>query len=108
MSRPGLVSAIRIKRHHAAVFAGIIDQGTTGVNLASSPFTTLPSFEAKLKAALRRRTDRIAMSTVNRQEAEAAFEYVMIFLHPEAPEILSIEQMESLVDVQVDLATVLF
>jgi len=107
MTRKGAVPAIRLERHDASSLAEIIARGVSGVRIGSSRFKTLPTFLIKLNTALRRRTPKIAISTVDRQEAEAAYEYVMIFLHRDAPPVLPFHQIESLLNIQIDLSMVL-
>lgn len=111
MSRKDVL-CLSLNRIDAGVAADIIEERTSGADLKGTPFAALPSFSRKLRASLKRRRsagDAIKMWTVNREEGEAGYRYLMLFSHEDVPsEFLTYAEMDAVHNVALDIAIVVF
>ena len=111
VSRKGAVGPLRLNPDEAAIAAAVIEERTAGVDLKSTPFADLPAFGRRLgKAVKRRRTNptEIVMWTVDRNEAEAGYSYLMAFSHEDVPNtFLTFEQMDAVHHIALELVMAL-
>jgi len=107
VSRKGAAGPLRLNPDDAAIAADVIEKRTEGVDLERTPLAALPAFGRKLgKAVRRRRTNvtEIVMWTVDRNEAEAGYRYLMLFSHEEVPShFLTLAEMDAVHNVALDI-----
>lgn len=90
MSKAGVVGALKVERQHAAIVGELIENRTSGDDLADTPLFELPSFGRKLVAAAKRKRAgggvTITIWRVERNEATHGFHYLALFYHPGVPD----------------------
>lgn len=112
MSRKGATGPLRLNPGDAAIAAAVIEERTEGVDLEHTPFVALPAFGRKLGKAVRRRrknATEIVMWTVDRNEAEAGYAYLMLFSHEDVPpDFLPLKEMDAVHNVALDILSLLW
>src|SRR5262245_24187155 len=113
MTRKGVVGPLTVKRGDAAIAAATTLERTEGVDLEGTPFVALPEFGRKISNALKRKlrnpkANEIKLWTVNREEAEAGYTYLMLFSHEDIPpDFLTYEEMDAVNNVALSILDVL-
>ena len=110
MSIRGVVGPLRFNAEDAAVAAAVIEERTEAVDPKQTPVLPLPDFSRKLAKAVSRRrgkTLEIVLWTVTRNEAEAGYQFLMAFSHPDVPDCLNTDEMDAVHNIALRLVSAL-
>lgn len=106
VTKKSVLAPVVIDTPDAECIVTIMKVCTYGLTLAGTRHSALGTFRDKLTASLMRQQGRtqISLWTLSRSEAEAAFQYVLAFTHPDAPEpLLSDRSLDSCLNVAIPL-----
>lgn len=109
MSKPGVLSPLRVERRHAATVGQLIQERASRDDLTDTPLSALPAFGRKLSAAANRaRSSSSIVALWTLKEATDGFHYLALFQHPAVPRyFLNADEADAVREVLLSTAMVL-